>query len=670
MMRLCPKCGSYSLDGALAFCLVDGTPLVSVDPGSDKFSEGSRFLAEKENASRGHTRKLKWLRISSKVIITLIVIAGAYLLVASGFIGIERVRAVYKISGVVNDGTQPLASVKVVLEGNDKAASTTTDTLGNYSFSDLLAGSNYTISPLQTGKITFIPQSWSINNLAKNESADFTGKVAPDLYKITGRVTDEQKRSLPDIIVELKRGDVNSTQTTDPAGNYVFNELPAGIDYTVTPSRTDKVTFPEGGRTIKLTKDATADFTGKVTPDLYKITGRVTDEQKRSLPDIIIELKGGAANSKQTTNAAGNYVFSGLPIGFNYTITPSRTDKVTFPQGGRTLKLTKDATADFTGKVTPDLYKITGRVTDEQKRFLPDIIVELKGGAANSRQTTDAAGNYVFSGLPAGFSYTITPSRTDKVTFLPGGRSIRLTKDATADFTGNLKRDSVSECQGDKEQVKKIISAFLIAPQKEVIGNLHPRPTPSPAQKTEQAGGHRELEEGKSTHWNLEIRNHCKTPRLFRVKNKIKYLRFAQSTDSILVEPNSAKLLRGQLDATGLKSKKYRDKLIVECIDCKNEKNCMQDRDEFLVEMTVIKPRQSVDTQQTDTTNSHNVLTPTTPASTEQTSKSIGAIEEITLLEKCSLASVTIKYSSTQAALTNKNPLRCNKTDGKWRCDK
>lgn len=58
---------------------------------------------------------------------------------------------------------------------------------------------------------------------------------------------------------------------------------------------------------------------------------------------------------------------------------------------------------------------------------------------------------------------------------------------------------------------------------------------PSMAQKTEQPGWHVELEEGKSTRSNLSINNRCSAPHVFRVKNKIKYLRFEQPTDSILV---------------------------------------------------------------------------------------------------------------------------------------
>jgi hypothetical protein len=63
MIRTCPKCGDYYADALLAFCLVDGTPLVNVDPLGEKWREGARVIEEKENALRKQTRKLKWRRM-------------------------------------------------------------------------------------------------------------------------------------------------------------------------------------------------------------------------------------------------------------------------------------------------------------------------------------------------------------------------------------------------------------------------------------------------------------------------------------------------------------------------------------------------------------------------------------------------------------------------------
>jgi hypothetical protein len=105
-----------------------------------------------------------------------------------------------------------------------------------------------------------------------------------------------------------------------------------------------------------------------------------------------------------------------------------------------------------------------------------------------------------------------------------------------------------------------------------------------------QAGWRVQLEEGKTSPSTLTIGNHCSSPHFFRIKSKIKYLRFEEAVDSVLVGPNSTRQIRVMFDATGLKSKVYRDKVIVECLECKKERTCSQDRDEVTVELTVTKP--------------------------------------------------------------------------------
>jgi hypothetical protein len=80
--------------------------------------------------------------------------------------------AVYKINGRVMDESQPLAGVKVRLEGS-KLTSTTTDANGNYTFSDLRAGGNYTITAVRE-KMNFMPPSRFFKNLSQDGSAHFS----------------------------------------------------------------------------------------------------------------------------------------------------------------------------------------------------------------------------------------------------------------------------------------------------------------------------------------------------------------------------------------------------------------------------------------------------------------------------------------------------------------
>ncbi|HWS90696.1 MAG TPA: hypothetical protein VN282_27250 [Pyrinomonadaceae bacterium] len=132
-----------------------------------------------------------------------------------------------------------------------------------------------------------------------------------------------------------------------------------------------------------------------------------------------------------------------------------------------------------------------------------------------------------------------------------------------------------------------LASSILLRPasQRFITGGVTARAQAS------QAGWRVELEEGKTTRSTLSINNRCLEAHLFRIKSSVKYLQFEEPTDSVLIPAGSSKLLGVRFDATGLKSKVYESKVVVECRDCKKKgSKCTQDRDEVPVELTVVKP--------------------------------------------------------------------------------
>jgi len=60
-MRVCPKCGDYSADDLLAFCLADGTSLVEVDPKGDSWQKASRVIEEKRKRLRKQNQSARWM---------------------------------------------------------------------------------------------------------------------------------------------------------------------------------------------------------------------------------------------------------------------------------------------------------------------------------------------------------------------------------------------------------------------------------------------------------------------------------------------------------------------------------------------------------------------------------------------------------------------------------
>ncbi len=78
--------------------------------------------------------------------------------------------AVYKIDGRVLSLAGPRGGVTVAIEGS-KLTSTTTDNNGYYSFSELRAGGDYTVTP--RGQLRFAPPRRSFNDLQRDASGDF-----------------------------------------------------------------------------------------------------------------------------------------------------------------------------------------------------------------------------------------------------------------------------------------------------------------------------------------------------------------------------------------------------------------------------------------------------------------------------------------------------------------
>jgi hypothetical protein len=181
------------------------------------------------------------------------------------------------------DASKPLSGVNIMLQGA-KTASTTTDANGNYVFSDLRAGGRFAISPARL-RTSFTPSTRSVSRLSKDESADFFGVVQPDVYKISGRVT-ESSQPLGGIQIKLAGSKLTST-TTDGNGNYSFGDLRAGGSYIVTPVG-GKTSFTPTSRSFNnLAQDESAHFSGVGTPDSTPIEVCTDDDRARERDALI-----------------------------------------------------------------------------------------------------------------------------------------------------------------------------------------------------------------------------------------------------------------------------------------------------------------------------------------------------------------------------------------------
>lgn len=151
------------------------------------------------------------------------------------------------ISGRVTNGNggAGLGGIQVTLSGTTNATRTTAAD-GSYSFANLVAGGNYTVTPT-TPNYDYTPPSRTYNNLNFDVTdANFT---AIPSASISGRVTTENGAQGIDGITITLTGTESRTTVTAGGGFYSFPNLTRGGNYTVTPSGGQNNTFTPPSRT-------------------------------------------------------------------------------------------------------------------------------------------------------------------------------------------------------------------------------------------------------------------------------------------------------------------------------------------------------------------------------------------------------------------------------------
>ncbi len=340
---------------------------------------------------------------------------------------LAAIRQSFTIGGIVrDDGDQGLDGILVSLnENNQPIRTATTSGGGNYSFTGVPAGFNYSIG-LASPIFSFPTQS--VNPLGDNATLNFAGTRRT--YNISGRLADSAAAGLAGITVNLS-GFLTASTTTDSNGNYSFNGLPAGRDHTVTPVTNWQYSF-SGSRTFtSLQLNQTADFAG--TLRFYTVSGWV-QLGPSSAPNFVLPISGSQTTAV-TTDDTGHYSIS-LPAGGNYNITPSLLYYTFAPATHFVTTLSSDQiNRFFIG--TRQTFTISGRLQDQEGNGLAGLTINLTGASLFEQWTrvTDQNGHYSFAGLTAGHDYALTPPSTASYTFSPHTIT-DLRNDETLDFVG------------------------------------------------------------------------------------------------------------------------------------------------------------------------------------------------------------------------------------------
>jgi len=345
----------------------------------------------------------------------------------------------FEVGGQVrDDNNQVLAGVELTLaDTTDGTTSTaTTDGQGEFSFG-VLPEHSFTVTPSATSFFSFNAQT--VEGISGNRVLNFNG--VRRVYKISGRVTGQFSKTFG-VTVNLT-GFVNATTFSDNNGNFEFAGLPAGRNYSISALTTIYYTF--SNQTFNsLGADQVFDLPGTLRE--YTVSGHALLGQSAA-SQLVISISGYQTLTV-ITDDDGRYSIS-LPAGGDYTFTPSLSFWDFSPGSWHEPNLTSDLLwHDFSG--VRQTHTISGRLMDQQNHALAGITVSLSG--PESRTTlTGSDGQYEFTQVAAGFSYTVTPSSTVEYTFT--GQSVaELSVDQTLSFTGlyrHLLKGTVRDEFGD-----------------------------------------------------------------------------------------------------------------------------------------------------------------------------------------------------------------------------
>ena len=267
------------------------------------------------------------------------------------------IRANFSISGrVIAAGTtMGLSGVTMKLTG-DRVINVTTDADGNYTFPNLPASGNYTVTPFLIG-YKFTSASRSYSTLSANHTGqDFEATVQN--YTVGG-VVSLGTAGLKGVTITLSSltpaGFPTQTVTTNSTGAYSFTDVPSGRNYKVTATKEGYQFLPLNKSLTNLSDNQTAvNFAVKV----YSISGRVIKSGTTTgISSVKITLTSptpaGFAARTALTNSTGNYTFTNLPAGRGYTLKPTKTGFTFTPATRSITNLNKNvpagAATNFTG---------------------------------------------------------------------------------------------------------------------------------------------------------------------------------------------------------------------------------------------------------------------------------------------------------------------------------
>ncbi|WP_173969671.1 T9SS-translocated chitinase ChiA [Flavobacterium bizetiae] len=270
------------------------------------------------------------------------------------------------------------------------------------------------------------------NSLLTQVDTSF-GSVVPGTVSIAGSVKNGAAL-VPDVTVELRNASNVVLQTVvSTGGNFTFNNLTSGQNYTLTALKASYTFVPVTLNNVTVNQTAVIINGSQPT---YTVGGTVLDGTT-PVSGVTVSATSGTTVLTAVSNASGVYSVAGLTAGLNFTVTAAKSGFSYTPASTVYNAIDANKTLNFVQGAPIVNYTVSGTVLSNTTPVSGvNVTASFTGGSYVA--VTNASGAYSLS-LPSGGNYTITAALTGQ-TFTPAST---VYSNLNANKTLNLTQDVV-----------------------------------------------------------------------------------------------------------------------------------------------------------------------------------------------------------------------------------
>ncbi|SHM97644.1 T9SS-translocated chitinase ChiA [Flavobacterium chilense] len=271
------------------------------------------------------------------------------------------------------------------------------------------------------------------NSLLTQVDTSF-GSIVPGTVSISGSVKNGAAL-ITDVTVELRNASNVVLQTVASAnGNFAFNNLTSGQNYTLTALKATYTFTPVSLNNVTVNQTAVV-ING--TQPTYTVSGTVLDGTT-PVSGVTVSAVSGSTTLTAVSNASGAYSVAGLTAGLNFTVTAAKSGFSYTPASTVYNAIDANKTLNFTQGAAVVTYTVSGTVLSGTTP-ISGVTITAASTAGNVTAVTNTSGAYSLT-LTSGGNYTLTAALTGQ-TFTPAST---VYSNLNANKTLNFAQDVVS----------------------------------------------------------------------------------------------------------------------------------------------------------------------------------------------------------------------------------